>query len=249
MIQPLVVEKLGSGYLLHAGERRLRAARMAGLETVPVVLTSETQPKERALRAIVENIHRTDMHAVETARAYLALKERHGMTIHEIAEQAGDTYTNVIVRLRLASLPEEIQNLMLAGRLPWSQKPVAAFASLRPEHAVALAKRLVERSKADTVPIARIEKAVEKVKTQIYEQQIKIERKEQALKAKAENKKAGFTGLTVFDFAKVSSERVDNKTRAAMMRACVECDVLNRSASWCVACPLQDMLKIYVGAK
>lgn len=113
VIQPLLVTKGEDGkYLLIAGERRLRASKMAGLLRVPVVIR-EADEKEVALISIIENVQRENLSYMEEALAYRRLTEEFGLTQAEIARKVGKKQSTISNKIRLLMLPEEDQ-LMLA---------------------------------------------------------------------------------------------------------------------------------------
>ena len=113
VIQPLLVTKGENGkYLLIAGERRLRASKMAGLKKVPVVIR-EADEKEVALISIIENVQRENLSYMEEALAYRRLTEEYGLTQAEIARKVGKKQSTISNKIRLLMLPEEDQ-LMLA---------------------------------------------------------------------------------------------------------------------------------------
>ena len=118
ILQPLVVtqEPGASGYTLIAGERRLRAARMAGLAAVPVIvrLASEQQRLELAL---IENIQRADLAPLETAEAYHVLSEEFNLSHEEIAERVGKSRVAVTNTLRLLKLPENIRAALASQKI------------------------------------------------------------------------------------------------------------------------------------
>ena len=117
LLQPLLVRPLGSGrYELVAGERRLRAARRAGLTAVPVVLV-ETDELGSLERALVENIHRADLNPIEEAAAYRQLLDEGGLTQEQLAGRLGRSRTAVTNSLRLLELPVAIHELVVRGRL------------------------------------------------------------------------------------------------------------------------------------
>lgn len=116
VLQPLIVSPLTDGrYELIAGERRLRAARLAGLEDVPVVIKSVDQENSLAL-SIVENIQREDLNAIEEARAYQELVERFHFSQEDIAARMGKSRAAVANSLRLLKLPRVIQEDIASGR-------------------------------------------------------------------------------------------------------------------------------------
>lgn len=102
-LQPIVVRRSGSGFELVAGERRLRAARKAGLNEMPAVIRAVGDAEMLEL-ALIENIQRADLGAVERARAYKALADRNGLTHEQIAEKMGEDRATVTNYLRLLSL-------------------------------------------------------------------------------------------------------------------------------------------------
>ena len=117
MIQPITVRKLPSGYYqIIAGERRWRAARMAGLEEVPVNII-EADDRLAAELALVENLQRSDLNPVEEAMGYRSLIEDHGLTQEEVAQSVGKSRPAVTNAMRLLALPQEVLELLLSGDL------------------------------------------------------------------------------------------------------------------------------------
>lgn len=129
ILQPLVVSKTeevsDSGtrvtYQLIAGQRRLLAAKMIGLNTVPVVIRNALKKTEALEMAIVENIQRADLNNIETARAYARLSDEFGLTQREIAARLGKSREVIANALRLLSLPTEVQEAIAHGRINESQ--------------------------------------------------------------------------------------------------------------------------------
>lgn len=117
IIQPITVRKLDSGYYqIIAGERRWRAARMAGLTEVPVNII-EADDRLAAELALVENLQRADLNPVEEALGYRALIEEYGLTQEETARQVGKSRPAVANALRLLDLPDPVKQLLEEGRL------------------------------------------------------------------------------------------------------------------------------------
>lgn len=116
VLQPLVVSyDPGSGqYILIAGERRLRAARLAGLETVPVVLRQASE-QQRLELALIENVQRADLTPLETAEAYHHLIEEFGLTHEEVAQRVGKSREAVTNTHRLMRLPDEVKQGLVEG--------------------------------------------------------------------------------------------------------------------------------------
>ena len=116
ILQPLLVSPRGEDFELVAGERRLRAARLAGLTTVPV-LVREVDGRESLKLSILENVQREDLNPVEEARGYRRLIDEFDMTQQELAERLGKSRSAVANALRLLHLPAEIQERIQAGEL------------------------------------------------------------------------------------------------------------------------------------
>lgn len=117
MIQPITVRKLPSGYYqIIAGERRWRAARMAGLEEVPVTVI-EADDRLAAELALVENLQRTDLNPIEEAKGYQALIQEYGLTQEETAQSVGKSRPAIANALRLLMLPEEVLEMLERNEL------------------------------------------------------------------------------------------------------------------------------------
>jgi ParB family transcriptional regulator, chromosome partitioning protein len=116
ILQPLVVTRVGRTYELIAGERRLRASRTLGLKTVPVIVR-EADEQQKLELALIENIQRQDLNAIEEAIAYKALVDEFNLTQEEVGKRVGKSRSNVANILRLLELPEEILVALRDGRI------------------------------------------------------------------------------------------------------------------------------------
>jgi ParB family chromosome partitioning protein len=117
ILQPLIVTRADNdSYVLVAGERRWRAARGAGLLTVPVVV-KETTPRQRLELALVENIQRADLSPLETAQAYRQLIDEHELTQEAVAERVGKSRAAVANVLRLLQLPPAARDALVRGEI------------------------------------------------------------------------------------------------------------------------------------
>ena len=116
MIQPITVRMIGGMYQIVTGERRWRAARMAGLSEVPVIVISADDKKVAEL-ALVENIQRSDLNPIEEAFGFAALIEEHGLTQEEAAKRIGKSRSAVTNSLRLLNLPESVRKMIESGDL------------------------------------------------------------------------------------------------------------------------------------
>lgn len=116
LVQPLIVRRHGDGYELIAGERRWRAAKKAGMETVPAIVR-ETGDAESLEMSLVENLSREDLNPVDTARAYAILQDDFGITQEKLARKLGRSRSAIANTLRLLELPDEIQSMLESGKL------------------------------------------------------------------------------------------------------------------------------------
>jgi ParB family chromosome partitioning protein len=116
VIQPLVVTQVGDEYQLIAGERRWRAAQLAGLTTVPAIV-KETTPQQMLELALVENVQRADLNPLEEAGAYRQLMDEFGLTQEEVAERVGKSRTAVANTVRLLRLTNDVKEALAAERI------------------------------------------------------------------------------------------------------------------------------------
>lgn len=116
IVQPLLVRRQGDRYELIAGERRWRAARLAGLSKVPVVL-KDVPDKDLLEIALIENIQRENLNPIEEAQAYKRLIENVGLTQEALATRVGRDRSYITNYLRLLKLPDDLQQLVVEGRL------------------------------------------------------------------------------------------------------------------------------------
>lgn len=115
VLQPIVVSRKGDGYELVAGHRRVLAARAAGKTTIPAVVREEVS--DRLELALVENLQRTDLNAIETARAYKLLMETYDLTQEQLAERVGKSRSHVANMLRALTAPQALQDAVLEGKI------------------------------------------------------------------------------------------------------------------------------------
>lgn len=116
VIQPVLVRKAAEGYELIAGERRLRAARIAGLATVPAVVR-DMGDKEMAELAMIENLQREDLHYLEEAEGFQLLLTSFGLTQEELARRVGKNQSTIANKLRLLRLPATVRQELVAASL------------------------------------------------------------------------------------------------------------------------------------
>jgi ParB family transcriptional regulator, chromosome partitioning protein len=111
ILQPIVVRRTGQGYEVVTGERRLRAAKLAGLATVPVVLR-DSDDSDLLREALIENIHREDLNPIELGEAFRQLLDELGLKQEELADRVGVSRSHIANTIRLLALPFEVQQLL-----------------------------------------------------------------------------------------------------------------------------------------
>ncbi len=142
LLNPILVRPQGEGYQIIAGERRWRASRIAGLERIPVCVRASTETESLEM-ALIENLQRRDLNAVEEARGYRKLLTVHRMTQAELADKVSKSRSTITNALRLLDLPEDVQEFVYDGRL--SAGHARAVLSVPDDEVRSkLAKRIVE---------------------------------------------------------------------------------------------------------
>jgi ParB family chromosome partitioning protein len=156
IIQPLIVRAAGSRFQLIAGERRWRAARLAGLAQVPVIIQDYADDRLMEV-TLIENIQREDLNPIEVAQAFDRLVREHQLSHEQIAQRTGKDRTTVTNMLRLLRLPADIQVLLAEHRL--SMGHARALLSL-PTPEIQL--QLAERAAAEGLSVRQVERFVQK---------------------------------------------------------------------------------------
>ncbi|MCH2438307.1 MAG: ParB/RepB/Spo0J family partition protein [Acidimicrobiales bacterium] len=116
ILQPLLLRKVDGGYEIVAGERRWRAARRAGLTRVPAVVRA-TADRDSLEQAIIENLHRDDLNPIDEAAAFHRLMDEFGLTQHQVAMRVSRSRPAIANSLRLLHLPDDVQQMIMDGRL------------------------------------------------------------------------------------------------------------------------------------
>lgn len=154
IVQPVLVRPVQDGYELVAGERRWRAAQMAGLDRVPAVVRDFTAAQVMEI-ALIENLQREDLNPLEEAEAYRRLLEEFGLTQEELARRLGKSRPQVTNTLRLLQLPAAVQAALREGRLTMGHAKV--LLGVDP----ALAEVLAERVLAEGLSVRELERLVQ----------------------------------------------------------------------------------------
>lgn len=187
ILQPIIARKTLKGYEIIVGERRYRAAREVGLQTVPTVIRSVTEQQMMEL-AILENLQREDLNPIEEALAYQMLLERLPITQDELAKRLGKSRPHITNYLRLLSLPEEIKQDISAGTI--SMGHGRALLALKDKEKL---KELVKKVIQETMNVRQLEHYIQQLnehvrrETKIKEQPKKalfIKQRETSLREK-----------------------------------------------------------------
>lgn len=154
ILQPLVIRSTETGFELIAGERRLRAAKEAGLDRVPVLIRQAGEGESMEM-ALVENLQREDLNPLETAAAYQALLDSFGLTKDQLASRLGKSRAAVSNTLRLTRLPESIRKMVLSERL--SEGHARALLGLETEERML---HVAEKVQAEKLSVRKTEEMV-----------------------------------------------------------------------------------------
>jgi ParB family chromosome partitioning protein len=156
ILQPILVRRFQGGYQLIAGERRFRAAQMAGLTKVPA-LVREVTDEQLFEWSLVENIHRRDLNAIERAKAYQRYLGAFSLTQAEAADRLGEDRSVIANYLRLLDLPDEILKMLVDGRLTMGH--ARAILALPTDE---LRRKLANRALAGRLSVREVERLVRK---------------------------------------------------------------------------------------
>ncbi len=160
VLQPIIVKKdKGGSYFLIAGERRLRAAKLAGLTKIPAMI-KDFDDKDSALIAVVENVQREDLSFIEEAYAYKKLIEDFGLTQGELASKIGKRQSTISNKLRILTLPKDIQEKLIEAKL--TERHARALLKVEDEN---LRSKILNRVIDHQLNVKQTEKLIEDVLT------------------------------------------------------------------------------------
>jgi len=145
VLQPVIVRRRGDVYELVAGERRWRAARLAGLETIPCLVQDIDDPTALQI-ALIENVQRDDLNEIELADGYKCLVDDFGLTQEDLAQRIGKSRSAVTNTLRLLELPVAVQDLVRTGELSGGHGRALLGLGSREEHVCEFARYVVAKS-------------------------------------------------------------------------------------------------------
>jgi ParB family chromosome partitioning protein len=158
LAQPIVVRRVGEQYELVAGERRFRASKLAGLETIPAIIRDMTDQESLQI-ALIENLQREDLNAIEEAKGYLRLLNEFNLTHQELSEVFGRSRSAVTNTLRLLQLPEVVQQAIMNNE--FSEGHARALLSLETEAQIIQA---FEDAKSQSMNVREMERHVSGLK-------------------------------------------------------------------------------------
>lgn len=161
ILEPLVVAKTPAGYQIIAGERRWRAAKLAGLKTVPVIV-KETTPQGMLEMAIVENVQRSDLNAIDRAKAFERLITEFGLSNSEISQRIGKSPAYISNSLRLLTLPDSLKDGLLTGLI--TEGHARALAAIDDSRMIVEAYKIILKESGS---VRRAEELARKMRSQM----------------------------------------------------------------------------------
>lgn len=166
VIQAIEVEALPDGrYRLHHGERRWRASKLAGRETIPAIVAPARDDETALVRGLLENLYREDLNPIDEAQVYKRLVDM-GWGVMRIARETGRAQATISGRLAWLEMEPEIQKLVAAGHLPRSETLASALRKLTPEVRVPLAEKMAAKALSLKGCVTAAERAAEKLAEQ-----------------------------------------------------------------------------------
>lgn len=210
IVQPLVVRKKGEAFELVAGERRLRAAKLAGLANVPVVIKDYDDTKMMEI-ALIENIQRHDLNPIEEAQGLRRLMSEFKLTQEQVAEKVGRSRVAVTNILRLLNLPQEIQNEIINGTLTMGQAK-QLLGLPKKEQQLKVAKSIIANGWSSRMTEEVVRKLKEGRQLKIVREIIEAE-KEEKLKTKKSKRKITENDVFCRDFESRLVELLGTKVK------------------------------------
>ena len=166
VFQPIIVKKSIKGYEIIAGERRVRASRMAGLEKIPAIIRNLNDEQMMEI-ALLENLQRENLSAIEEAVAYKSMIEKLSLTQEELSKPVGKSRSHITTRLGLLRLPKEVQDMVATNKISMGHARVLSKLE-DDDKVIEMARQIVERK----IPVRELEQEAES-----KEKKVKIERK------------------------------------------------------------------------
>lgn len=203
VIQPIVIRKSDDGYEIIAGERRFRAMKKLGWEEVPAIIRN-LDDKETASIALIENLQREELTAIEEAYAYEKLLELHGLTQEALAQRLGKGQSTVANKLRLLKLPDDIKNSILTKEI--SERHARALISVKDAD---LQQKLFQEAIAEQLNVKQLEDRIQQALNPVEEEK----EKKKVIKRKSVSKDVRIALNTIRQsLALVTKSGIDVKT-------------------------------------
>ena len=171
VLQPIILVKKEFGYMIIAGERRFRAAKLAGLKKIPAIIKN-LDDRKASLIALVENLQREDLNFIEEARAYKKLMDDFNLTQNEIAEKVSKQQSTISNKIRLLSLPENLQQQLIENKL--TERHARALLKVHDDDS---RQEIIKRVVGNNLNVKQTEKLIEDVIRKNAEAERKMRKK------------------------------------------------------------------------
>lgn len=176
LMQPITVREIGGSYELIAGERRLKASKLAGLKTIPAVI-AEVTTKDSAVLALIENLQRENLNFLEESQAYHAVMRDYNYTQQELAKTLGKSQSTVANKLRILKLSPAVQKILIEGNL--TERHARALLKLpTEEYQIALLEKVIKQE----LNVKRTEQLIEQMLVEIANEEMIKHKENQKVK-------------------------------------------------------------------
>lgn len=176
LMQPITVRKIGGSYELIAGERRLKATKLAGLKTIPAVI-AEVTTKDSAILALIENLQRENLNFLEESQAYYSVMQDYNYTQQELAKTLGKSQSTIANKLRILKLPETVQKLLVENNL--TERHARALLKLpSEEYQIKILEKVIKQE----LNVKRTEQLIEQMLVEIANEEMIKHKENQKVK-------------------------------------------------------------------
>ena len=176
LMQPITVRKIGDSYELIAGERRLKATKLAGLKTIPAVI-AEVTTKDSAILALIENLQRENLNFLEESQAYYSVMQDYNYTQQELAKTLGKSQSTIANKLRILKLSPAVQKLLVENNL--TERHARALLKLpSEEYQIKILEKVIKQE----LNVKRTEQLIEQMLVQIANEELVKHKENQKVK-------------------------------------------------------------------
>lgn len=176
LMQPITVRKIGGSYELIAGERRLKATKLAGLKTIPAVI-AEVTTKDSAILALIENLQRENLNFLEESQAYYSVMQDYNYTQQELAKTLGKSQSTIANKLRILKLSPTVQKLLVENNL--TERHARALLKLpSEEYQIKILEKVIKQE----LNVKRTEQLIEQMLVQIANEELVKHKENQKVK-------------------------------------------------------------------